>query len=119
MLYTACMALGTSSSMTAKATAPGPQLKGSSSEHVGGCPQVSGWQGAQKLHAAESGGGSIAYKGMTDCFARTVREEGWQALFKVRTTPRLIFGMHRVRTMGCGSSLTFCIGHCRHDYRAY
>ena len=44
---------------------------------------MSGWQGASALHAAEGGGGSVAYKGMVDCFVRTVREEGWQALFKV------------------------------------
>ncbi len=44
---------------------------------------MSGWQGASALHAVEGGGGSVAYKGMVDCFVRTVREEGWQALFKV------------------------------------
>ena len=44
---------------------------------------MSGWQGASALHTAESGSGSVAYKGMVDCFVRTVREEGWQALFKV------------------------------------
>ena len=35
------------------------------------------------MHSAESGSGSVAYKGMVDCFVRTVKEEGWQALFKV------------------------------------
>ncbi len=35
------------------------------------------------MHSAEGEGGSVAYKGMVDCFARTVKEEGWQALFKV------------------------------------
>jgi solute carrier family 25 phosphate transporter 23/24/25/41 len=42
--------------------------------------QVSGWAGAQGLHA--EGGAAVAYKGMGDCFARTVREEGAGALFK-------------------------------------
>lgn len=42
--------------------------------------QVSGWQGAKSLHADH--GSAIAYRGMTDCFARTVQEEGMQALFK-------------------------------------
>ncbi len=47
--------------------------------------QGSGWQGAASsaMHSAEGEGGSVAYKGMVDCFARTVKEEGWQALFKV------------------------------------
>ena len=35
------------------------------------------------MHSAEGNGGSVAYKGMVDCFVRTVKEEGWQALFKV------------------------------------
>ena len=43
---------------------------------------MSSWQAASPLHAAE-GESSVAYKGMVDCFVRTVREEGWQALFKV------------------------------------
>lgn len=43
--------------------------------------QMSGWQGAQSLHA--EGGSAVAYKGMMDCLARTVKEEGVQALFKV------------------------------------
>lgn len=42
--------------------------------------QVSGWAGASKLHS--DGGHAIAYKGMIDCFARTIKEEGVQALFK-------------------------------------
>jgi hypothetical protein len=46
-----------------------------------GTCQVSGWQGARDLHS--QGGSAIAYKGMVDCFVRTVREEGVQALFKV------------------------------------
>lgn len=42
--------------------------------------QVSGWDGARSLHA--EGGHAIAYKGMVDCFVRTVREGGISALFK-------------------------------------
>lgn len=42
--------------------------------------QVSGWQGVKDLHSDH--GRAIAYRGMTDCFVRTVREEGMQALFK-------------------------------------
>ncbi|GMH35996.1 hypothetical protein BSKO_03864 [Bryopsis sp. KO-2023] len=43
--------------------------------------QVSGWQGAAQLHG-DSVGHAVAYKGMVDCFKRTVQEEGVQALFK-------------------------------------
>ena len=46
--------------------------------------QMSGWQGAQALHA--EGGSAIAYKGMMDCLVRTVQEEGVRALFKVGTS---------------------------------
>ncbi len=47
------------------------------------CPlQVSGWQGAHKLHADSAGGKAVAYRGMVDCFVRTVKEEGPKALFK-------------------------------------
>ncbi|RMZ56638.1 hypothetical protein APUTEX25_002727, partial [Auxenochlorella protothecoides] len=42
--------------------------------------QMSGWAGAQSLHAAE--GAAVRYSGMTDCFVRTIREEGVTALFK-------------------------------------
>lgn len=42
--------------------------------------QVSGWQGAKSLHADH--GHVVVYNGMTDCFVRTVKEEGVQALFK-------------------------------------
>lgn len=42
--------------------------------------QVSGWSGAQQLHADH--GHAVAYRGMVDCFRRTVAEEGVQALFK-------------------------------------
>ncbi|GAB4815601.1 hypothetical protein N2152v2_002647, partial [Parachlorella kessleri] len=38
--------------------------------------QVSGWQGAQALHADH--GQAVAYRGMVDCFVRTVKEEGVQ-----------------------------------------
>ena len=44
--------------------------------------QMSGWAGAQNLHAES--GKAIAYSGMTDCFRRTIQEEGVKALFKVR-----------------------------------
>ncbi len=44
--------------------------------------QMSGWQGAKALHADH--GNVVVYRGMVDCFVRTVREEGMQALFKVR-----------------------------------
>ena len=45
--------------------------------------QVSGWKGAKGLHAETGGtGGSVAYKGMMDCFMRTIKEEGFGALFK-------------------------------------
>ena len=43
--------------------------------------QMSGWQGAQALHA--EGGSAVAYTGMMDCLARTVKDEGVRALFKV------------------------------------
>ena len=43
--------------------------------------QMSGWAGAQNLHAES--GKAIMYSGMTDCFRRTVQEEGVRALFKV------------------------------------
>jgi solute carrier family 25 phosphate transporter 23/24/25/41 len=42
---------------------------------------VSGWQGARELHSDH--GSVVVYRGMVDCFVRTVREEGFQALFKV------------------------------------
>lgn len=45
--------------------------------------QVSGWSGAAALHAAENGSKAVVYKGMMDCFAKTVKEEGFFALFKV------------------------------------
>lgn len=45
--------------------------------------QVSGWNGAKSLHAASQGGEAVVYKGMMDCFVKTVREEGFAALFKV------------------------------------
>lgn len=50
--------------------------------------QMSGWQGAQALHAEE--GHAVVYKGMVDCFVRTVREEGFKALFKVRSALALL-----------------------------
>ena len=51
---------------------------------------MSGWQGAQELHA--EGGHAVAYKGMIDCFVRTVREEGTKALFKVDIPEMLHMG---------------------------
>lgn len=42
--------------------------------------QVSGWSGLKKLHADH--GNVVVYKGMIDCFVKTVREEGVKALFK-------------------------------------
>jgi solute carrier family 25 phosphate transporter 23/24/25/41 len=42
--------------------------------------QVSGWEGAKLLHADH--GQAIRYTGMADCFVRTVKEEGFSALFK-------------------------------------
>jgi solute carrier family 25 (mitochondrial phosphate transporter), member 23/24/25/41 len=45
--------------------------------------QMSGWAGAAALHGADAAHSTaVAYKGMTDCFVRTVREEGVRALFK-------------------------------------
>ena len=49
--------------------------------------QMSGWQGAQALHA--EGGSAVAYTGMMDCLVRTVKEEGVRALFKVASAPNL------------------------------
>jgi solute carrier family 25 phosphate transporter 23/24/25/41 len=42
--------------------------------------QVSGWAGARELHADH--GAAVAYRGMGDCFVRTIKEEGVKALFK-------------------------------------
>lgn len=42
--------------------------------------QVSGWQGAETLHAES--GHAVAYRGMVECFIRTSKEEGIGALFK-------------------------------------
>ena len=42
---------------------------------------MSGWSGASTLHA--EAGTAVVYKGMMDCFARTLKEEGVSALFKV------------------------------------
>ena len=43
--------------------------------------QMSGWDGAGALHG-DGKGHAVAYRGMTDCFRRTVSEEGVRALFK-------------------------------------
>ena len=58
--------------------------------------QMSGWAGAQSLHA--EGGRAVVYSGMTDCLMRTVREEGMQALFKVGVLTAL-------RCMDCSGCL--------------
>lgn len=62
---------------------------------VVGVAQMSGWAGAQSLHA--EGGRAIAYTGMCDCFMRTVRDEGVKALFKVSRAapPRVLSHMLR------------------------
>ncbi len=44
--------------------------------------QVSGWAGASGLTG--TGQAPVVYKGMMDCFVRTVKDEGFFALFKVR-----------------------------------
>lgn len=49
---------------------------------------MSGWKGAAPLHA-DGVGEAVAYNGMIDCFRRTVKEEGMQALFKVSRLPPL------------------------------
>ena len=43
--------------------------------------QMSGWDGANALHG-DGRGHAVRYSGMTDCFRRTVAEEGVRALFK-------------------------------------
>lgn len=43
--------------------------------------QMSGWDGANALHG-DGSGHAVRYRGMTDCFRRTVAEEGVRALFK-------------------------------------
>ena len=43
--------------------------------------QMSGWDGANALHG-DGRGHAVRYSGMSDCFRRTVREEGVRALFK-------------------------------------
>ena len=54
--------------------------------------QVSGWQGVKQLHADH--GQAVKYNGMIDCFVRTVREEGFKALFKVDLCCLAGFGLH-------------------------
>lgn len=48
------------------------------------CKQVSGWEGAAKLQCGGAANAAqvVVYRGMTDCFLRTCREEGPKALFK-------------------------------------
>ena len=50
---------------------------------------MSGWAGAQNLHAES--GKAIHYSGMTDCFRRTIQEEGYRALFKVALLLFVVF----------------------------
>jgi hypothetical protein len=49
------------------------------------CMQVSGWSGLGALRTANGAGSVVVYNGMVDCFVRTVQEEGFRALFKVRS----------------------------------
>lgn len=49
---------------------------------------MSGWQGVKQLHA--EGGKVAVYNGMMDCFAKTIKEEGFMALFKVRCCRELL-----------------------------
>lgn len=62
--------------------------------------QVSGWQGALALHAEQ--GQVVVYRGMADCFVRTMREEGVQALFKVS------------KVKGGGGGGGDCLADCAH-----
>ena len=73
--------------------------------------QVSGWDGAKSLHADH--GHAIRYKGMVDCFVRTVKEEGMAALFKGivpnYVKVRLAFGIQRL--LGTDPSTAYMYGH--------
>lgn len=48
--------------------------------------QMSGWAGAQSLHAES--GEAARYTGMIDCFRKTYQQEGMSAFFKVTHTIR-------------------------------
>jgi hypothetical protein len=78
------------------------------------CPmQVSGWQGLKALHA-ENGGSVVVYRGMLDCFVKTVREEGWSALFKVGDHVCSSNSMQRLmaeasKTLELSSSILRCV----------
>ena len=61
--------------------------------------QMSGWQGAQALHA--EGGSAVAYTGMMDCLVRTVKDEGVRALFKVISLPLPASGACQCRLHRC------------------
>ena len=55
------------------------------------------------------GGEAVMYKGMLDCFARTVREEGVKALFKVRGGMRWVRGGIRAMcNVGCTTHCEAC-----------
>ena len=66
---------------------------------------MSGWQGAQALHA--EGGSAVAYTGMMDCLNRTVKEEGVRALFKVAPADLYIQPWHG--SVICIGSPTCCV----------
>eukprot|EP00967_Tisochrysis_lutea_P068889 scaffold90413_cov17-Tisochrysis_lutea.AAC.1 len=51
---------------------------------------------AAALHATANGSTAVAYTGMMDCFAKTVREEGVSALFKVGVICRCSCGRQDV-----------------------
>ena len=75
--------------------------------------QMSGWQGAQALHA--EGGSAVAYTGMMDCLARTVREEGVRALFKVSSADLSLappMRMARLSNLPCLSVLHCSVPSC-------
>lgn len=62
--------------------------------------QVSGWQGVKQLHADH--GSAIIYKGMIDCFVRTVQEEGVKALFKVEMKTAILVALFEFFIRDCG-----------------
>ena len=69
--------------------------------------QMSGWAGAQNLHAES--GKAIMYSGMTDCFRRTVQEEGVRALFKVIISP--VMSQHTCQSLAYALlHYALCIG---------
>ena len=74
--------------------------------------QVSGWQGARELHSDH--GSVVAYRGMVDCFVRTVREEGFGALFKVRGAACVCLGCVLVLLARCVCAcMLLLLARCR------